>query len=388
MKFHAMLISSALVMWSCSPTIENSQSFRDTPKSVEQIQANLVSESSPAPLQCDLGIKAFETSVYKMVRSQCIACHETGPGPTFAVADINASYARLINYVRFQNIPQSYLVKKGGNQHCKSYGVDCGVDFNRVTAEIQNWWSGGESQCPSTAKNRTEELEMPKNLAKGQHQTMKWDLGTVNPSLANNFLEVEVERFTEPANGQEGSFRFGRPRLMAGGSNLYFRALRFVQNGNLVAKADSYSWIERTIGRNESPVISGAHQILIEEKSNADRVALAFDELSLVGPKKCLHQDVFEKNVYSAMVDRNCFACHAGGPDKEKGIPLAVKNFDMSGTLDRLCGSSLARADSLFPTLSPLISYPLRRANGHPGIFASPGEVTPTWTDWIGSEKD
>src|SRR6187402_713521 len=52
---------------------------------------------------CSQGQTSFQNSVHALVRQRCVACHERGPGPAFAVADVAQSYAHILRYVQFDD---------------------------------------------------------------------------------------------------------------------------------------------------------------------------------------------------------------------------------------------------------------------------------------------
>ena len=94
-------------------------------------QSSLLGLGSRAAL-----IRAFSTSLYPYVRTNCAACHGGSQSPKFASADPTSAYDEVKDRVSFNNPDLSTLVRKSKDGHC---GQPCTTDGSQVTNLILSW---------------------------------------------------------------------------------------------------------------------------------------------------------------------------------------------------------------------------------------------------------
>lgn len=99
-------------------------------------------------------VTSFETTVYPLLRANCVNCHDAaGPGaPRIAHVDSSTAWSAVVDNqkVNFSDLAQSRLVRRlGSDLHfCWS---DCQDDATQMLTEIQNWQNAIESAGGSTA---------------------------------------------------------------------------------------------------------------------------------------------------------------------------------------------------------------------------------------------
>src|SRR5262249_48872626 len=146
---------------------------------------------------CVVGREAFEKTVYSYIRdsNRCVRCHrDQGPGPSFASDDVNTSYARLKRLANPQDPAKSTFVLFGGNDHC-----GCGVTPELLKNLVDDWWTGGENQCPQPGRYLSDVVPIPE-LGKAQSgwTELKIPLNRILDSLSGAYFQVEVENFADP----------------------------------------------------------------------------------------------------------------------------------------------------------------------------------------------
>ncbi len=111
-------------------------------------------------------------------------------------------------------------------------------------------------------------------------------------------------------------------------------------------------------------------------------VAIGFEVLEEGTVQECKALATFEKKVFSQMEEFKCAKCHA--PTSKSGARL---KFPMTNDIAALCRDSLQRVHRTDPeNLSPLIQYPLRKANGHTLIISNWQFAKKDWLKWIAEE--
>jgi hypothetical protein len=342
---------------------------------------------------CDQGLTAFQNSVHALVRERCVACHERGPGPAFAVPDVAQSYAHILRYVNFDDIPNSYFVTKGGNMHCQLYGVNCQTNQADVEAVLRGWWDAGEDSCPRKGRFFSEAVALPTELPSRQQGfvPMRWSLQTIDQSLLRGAVfEVEVQKFADAGQDAPGAYRFRKPRLASPDKHLRVENVKLLVNGKFDVLANAYTAIASSVtakaipsaGALGQPVLSAKPMIVPEDIAGADKIVVSFEVLQQESAARtCRAQTSFTQNVLPVVTARNCRGCHGDAAQ------VAGQRFFMSADNGALCNEFLQRVDFNVLMNSPLIDYPLRGANDHARIIPRLDEVTPAWTDWIRAER-
>ncbi len=351
---------------------------------------------------CEEGMAAFETTVHPFVRENCAGCHENegGPaiGPSFAVEQVKKSYSRIRRLTNFADVDGSRFVEHGGNQHCATYGIECGITHEKVREVVMAWWEAGEKSCRA-GQVFTEPAPLPANLpyaVDGAYVPMRWPLDSLGTEFIGSVFEIEVQKFIDASEQGKGAYRFRRPRLLAAAQPLDIRTVRVLVNDKFDVAATVFEQIDQRVGaapipasgEPPHPLLSSKPLLVIDDQGQAsDQIVISFERLSLAeAAPSCAAFDEFEANVYPVMVARNCSGCHGGGnagsPD-----PAAVARFDMNLDLPALCAAAVQRIDFHSAGTSVLIDFALRGVHGHPKVIPVVAEVVPAWTDWVESER-
>lgn len=345
---------------------------------------------------CDNGVKAFEASVHKLLRQDCIGCHDTGGiGPAHSVAEPQKSYGRILAYVDWRNIDGSRLVTKGGNQHCLQHpGGKCTSTQADIKRVLKEWWENGQKDCPNVGRFVTKPVPVPDPLPKGPGAaTMRWQLGSIDPSLAGASLEMEILQGTRAGRVE---YVLRKPRLTVGKEPVRFSSVNFLVNGKHDYFASVYTLLDAHISLplapegstlSPVPVLSSVPVIVGQDQPTGDEISLAFEMVEVAPNPDCRHIAAFENDVLPVFQARRCYSCHGGGPDNLTGRAPANEAFPMRLSMAKLCSASLQRSGVRFQTDSPLISFPLKGSMGHPRVLLGTSEIHPAWTDWLRAEK-
>jgi mono/diheme cytochrome c family protein len=348
-----------------------------------------LSGSSP----CDAGQKAFEKTVFPLIRTHCLFCHGgNGPGPGFAVPEAQDSYRRVLNYVNFEELKESRLAKVGGNYHCfTKFGFDCGVKTPEpILAALDGWKSGGQDACPSAGRVFTSDFAVPAGLP-GRAQgfvPVVFDLSELGGKFKGASLRMEMQRFAEWTPDFKGAYRFRKPRLtLAQGASMAVKGIRVLVNGQWDPLADRYVSIDQVVGHAPFPVLSTGPLIVIQGKEAGDRISLSFETLEEAPSPLCGALDQFKLAVKPVLQARACYHCHGGGPAGSQGVQDALVALDLRGSDADACVRALERVSFAQPLGSAWIAYPFSGLFGHLRAIPAIGEVQPGWTDWIEAER-
>lgn len=81
-------------------------------------------------------VTAFASTVYPLVRANCVSCHGASQSPMFAHANVSTAFNYAINIVSFANPELSTMVRKIRDGHC---GIACSTDGSQLIALIDQW---------------------------------------------------------------------------------------------------------------------------------------------------------------------------------------------------------------------------------------------------------
>jgi len=339
----------------------------------------------------DVGLRSYEKTLFKLVRSRCTHCHDGRQkddgisGPGFAVADLATSYARIRKYVRFDDVAESYLVKRGGNLHClKTYGFDCATKGEELRTAIQAWWEAGEKSSAATfVDSAPEKLPVPSETSSKEFTVVTWDLSQATGD-AGLKLEMEMQVFQESKGEMKGAYRFRKPRLRGASGAYAVKGVKFVLNGKEQTWANSFHSVDKVI--NGAAVLSPAVAIVLQEKTEGDEMRVRFDGLSRTEEEKCHDREGFEKEILAVMKVRDCFACHGGGPDRHAGESQAKAAWDMAVSDEELCVDVKQRCDGKNARQSAFVYYALKGIHRHPRIIPFAYELEPEFSQWVARE--
>ncbi len=344
------------------------------------------------------GVRAFRTSVYALVRRNCVRCHgglRDGPaiGPSFAVDDILASYQFLRRIVRFDNIPESRLVRTGGNLHCREYGIDCATDGAAIRLQIERWWEG-EQRMPQT---RLVSAAIRPASAPGSDPEawipMRFPIAELVNARGNAFLDLEIQRFRSGRPDERGAYRFRKPRIATSRSSLFVNDIRILVDGVDHPGATAFQDIHTTISARSIPregplpfPLLSTHTVIIPRERDADvPISVSFGSLVIGEEASCHSLETFRREILPVIERRDCYVCHSGGPRNRVGRSPARDRYNMAGSVERQCAQALQRGNPRNPGQSSFVRYAVEGLNGHPRWL--PGqELDPEFTDWMRSE--
>lgn len=352
--------------------------------------------------ECTDGIHAFSESVHPLVTNNCSGCHDrregTQNGPRFAVQDLAESYAMVSRYVNFDDLDSSIFVTKGGNQHCSSYGINCGVDFAQIKEKLNAWWTGGENLCLRRGKYQAPAFTLPADVpdrAAG-FKSLRWDLGSIRADLQGASFEMEAQIFARPSEATKGAYRFRAPRLVVANGTYAVGNVRVLINGKLDPLANGFTSLNKVVkgqplptdaGKPSAhPTLSSKSLIVVMDKPQGDQLGVSFELLDPAMPRQCKDQAKFEGDVLPVLEARNCYVCHGGGPEAQPGRSPAKDRFGMNAPATELCSRFLERVDFDTVMNSVAVDYSFRGMNDHPRVIPRIDEIQPAWTDWIRSE--
>lgn len=361
------------------------------------------SPTGSAKMKSDEGFKYFKEVFYPYWKDTklCGACHITNQAPQFLTTDLQVAYKTTLNYVNFNDVNRSILIRQSmpnaqGVGHCKNL-ANCKTDGKMMTKMLTEWakidGDGG------VARKRTEEVILP-NLLADEYQTISFDLSKLSPGvdgLKNAFFSIEAKKFTED------SIIFRRPKLASKEAPIYFKDI-VIELSTPTDPIQKFRNLERSVNPKSLdmnalnwqpiPTLSVDRMVALSvDLKQTIKVRIGFADIKVGVPAmKCKNLKGFEENVYNSYVDRRCFFCHSGGPEKFPKLDYepyvnAWKSWDMDDSVEGLCDKSLERANFANPLRSPFIWFALGYDEKHPRGIPYVQEVDPFWTNWINSEK-
>ncbi len=383
--------------------------------------------STPA---CADGQAAYEATVFPLVRNKCIACHDSpalGPeqGPEHSVADVAVSYRRMLSYLNISNLASSRLVTKGGNNHCSSYGVECGVTKADITPVVQAWWDQGQKNCVDVAKFASGSVIVPEKLPtrKEGFTTVSLSLAGLGPEYGSSILQVDIQKFSAKETEGVDAYRLHSPRVIILGTlpAVRFKGIRFLLNGKWDSRANGYTSVEKTVnhslrsprsflevdpptpptpvtpfigfptfGRVEpltragpsGPALTSASLILLSDQGEGkDVLSVAFDSVEVVLPEFCRESGMFEQTILPLVKSRTCTACHSDGSKDA----TALAKFFIPENKSAACAEFLQRARLDAPMQSTLMKVPTGVTGDHLPLLSKP-EQKAALLNWIKAE--
>ena len=308
--------------------------------------------------------------------------------PVFASGDPQKSYEFLSRYVRFNKIEESILVVRAGNGHC---GLAICKDSSDMMAQVEKWWKDGENSCQRNGKFFSEELPVPPTLpsAESGFGTLSFDLAPNGPQFKGVKLLIDAQDYVKASDKSKGAYRFKSPRLVGGTSPIYLSDVKILLNGNYDFGYNPYQAIERTVYFQPdststmgsiSPVLSGQTSIVVKDGVPNPKLQISFSALEVTtGSAACYRGDVFKSEVMGAISTLNCATCH-----QSMANATGARAFDCSAGVEDLCKTATGLVDMKFKRASPLLVFPVKGLEGHPGLKPDELETYSTAiTKWL-----
>lgn len=347
------------------------------------------------------GTKAFYLNVYPIVRQECGRCHaspvNTSSIPDFAQTDVLKSYDVIIKreLVSFEKVETSRLAVKGGTPHGEALGFCQSCDTamrEKLTDAIGKWAAAESADMEENSKLVTAELDIPGTLPNGEgnnlgtFSTMTFPLDKIDSSLAGAQIQIDIQRYAaNPAEGIEGDYRIGKPRIVTAGSAIHFKRIDILFNGAYDPNTAEYQFLENTINAGSNPVLSGDYLIAIDEHSGPDKLSIRFGEIQTSNPVSCSADKLasFQTNI-QPVLNSSCLNCH-GPAGADPKAPTARSRFPMSGDAATICAQASMRVFATDAYGSVLITYPFGQEGGHSlvGTPATAATNRETFAAWI-----
>jgi len=247
---------------------------------------------------CEGGLTAYQQTLYPIQRQYCIACHgDGGMAIGHSVADPKLAYTTTRTLVDFMNVSSSTLLTKVKEQHWMDYGGSgIPVTVDQIQSLIEQWWSGGEAACPSTADLTSTALSIPSDLparASNQFLTLKWDLGATNAKFLGCTLSVDIQQFTPSQNPIPGSYRLKSPRIGCTRAGITVSGVWFPVSGSVQGYENVFASIEQTLSpvpsEDQLVELSQDESIVIQRNFTAnDTLSVLIEHLQLVPADRVL----------------------------------------------------------------------------------------------------
>lgn len=339
--------------------------------------------ASRAKSECDSGIKAFEASLHKLLRNDCIGCHDLPANPQVSapphsVENAHTSYYYNISYVDWTNIENSKIMRRVAEAHWKGKpGGTSKTTEDDMRKVLKAWWEGGQKDCPSLGKF----VSKPTTLAGDFSNWKRVPVSLPNESDALKDAKISVEIKVE-----NNSYYLRKPLIE--GAKLPVRLKRIYAILNGKGFDTPLDLVQATVepeGSGSTSVLSAYTTAIPVETTQTDVLSFGFDDLKAVPKFECKNFEGFQKHVLPELKLRSCYNCHGG--NGKTGEMVAKTRLNMDVPEKDLCRALLTRGNGQYVVESPLIAYPLSGVNGHPPVIPHSGEVLPSWIEWVRSEK-
>lgn len=349
----------------------------------------LLSLSSVAQAQmkpCNSGLDAFKRNLHPVLSEKCVRCHaQGGPGPQYLFqestgsADVARSYDKVKkSYVNFIDVAGSLLVTKGGNGHCKQYGVDCDATATELNEAVQKWWEGGENACVLEGALVTKASPLPSDLASvkdRRYSVLEWNLGEIHPRLSGIMFRLQVQKFSEKSPTTSEAYRFFKPVIYttttstAERRSIQVRGIKVLINGKYDPASTAFAHLNVQTADSEIPFALSTRTMIVlaDQGANTDQITIAFDDVSFNTPIEC--KDVAGFVALMSQFRGTCQSCHNGSAFQ------VTRKFDLSATPEKVCAQFLVRVNKSVVSQSPLFLFGLGHG-GHPMVFRNEDEAS------------
>lgn len=327
--------------------------------------------------RCQKGIDAFEKTVYAHIRRDCRDCHDDGGFSEISHSshDILKSYQRVISYVNWSNVDDSFFIKKGGNLHCLKYPQEgkCSSDEKTLRELVHQWWESGQKDCPLIGALVSRPTKLNQS---SEPMEIRIDI--------SNLAQVGGLKFEFTAHRENDEYVLSRPRILGESTAIRIKGIGMVQNGRPLTLINGWQSVSVKVLPNTKALLSAITVRVPVELGAEDEISFGFQSLEKVEPFSCQKLTAFENDVLPVLSRRRCYSCHGGGPDNALGIESAHKQLNMNLPIETLCIALWLRGQS--GVESPLIALSLRGMLGHPRSIVLATDIFPAWMEWIRGE--
>ncbi len=244
------------------------------------------------------GYVEFKNGLYAWAQQKnCTACHGSTIKPYFVNPDTTLAYneAKAAGIVDFNNYASSVVISHSGNGHCNVATCTSATNPDELRPLVQAWAKAESSSNPATLpKLLTATLPLPATIPTtmvANPAILRFQLSGLGiPSLANAFIEVEVQMITPDF------YRISRPKIAGNSAAVTVTGLHvFIKGPNDggigTADAEGMIWddLNATADIFARPANLPATRIAANplsrrsiqtpKKSMVDRMTLAFDDI-------------------------------------------------------------------------------------------------------------
>lgn len=339
----------------------------DSADQADRERYKLLASENQMALQedCSKGKKAFADSVHQYIRSanKCLECHDnSGPGPSFAVENLDLSYLRVKSRIQWANPEKSVFVVRGGEDHG---GV--GATEKLLLDLVSKWWDDGEKECKQAGTYVTDPVSIPAlGSPSSGWKKLKFDLKNTDELLAGASLEVEIENFADAIEGSPGAYRVRKPRLINGDHDVTIQGISLLVNGFPENNSGGYAALSVRGSKKSSATLSTKTLIFLKNDVEKDVFSVSIGKILKAEPLNCSNESMFKEKIQPILQNRNCFICHGGGIDGASGVAAARAGWDMIKDFTGLCKDLKLRSYFDDPVQSVFWSFPANSVFGHP----------------------
>lgn len=185
-------------------------------------QSALVFEGNIYGGEDAISYEAFNSSVYQLTRTHCVACH-TNTQPVHASSNLAKAHDSVISQfkVNFTNLPASRIVAKIRDENHNCWG-DCAANAQEMLAAVQSWHEAIKESAPPTP------TPVDSAIVTEETRALEVELNDSTNPLKSNSVNVAVASATRTApmvmgNDVDGDFIWvpenGQPALGATATN-------------------------------------------------------------------------------------------------------------------------------------------------------------------------
>ncbi len=189
------------------------------------------------------GLKAFEQTLYPMLRTSCTKCHgDGGIAIGHSVSNVKIAYLNSKEFVDFENPTKSIFFRRVKSQHwLKNDPTQTGMTENQILEGMRAWYEAGEKNASASFQLQTTEIQLPNTLPSieaGKWQTMNWNLEQQDAVYKGCALKIEIQQSSKATPDFVGSYRVRNPMVRCSGSSFRLSGL-FVAISNETASFEN-----------------------------------------------------------------------------------------------------------------------------------------------------
>jgi hypothetical protein len=339
-------------------------------------------------------VAAFKATVYPLVTAHCAQCHTGTNQPFFAGSDAQSDHDALVQNgkVDLANPANSRLVQRLGQDMHNCWG-DCASNAATMKAAIALWASMMQSSTTSSGSTSTNtsttttpavrmntiEVTVPSTIpgpGGTAFATMSWTLAsaadTITPDIPGATFMLDIQKF------DQYSYLVRNPRIASPSTAVYVADIRISVNGVIRSNDTTFSLVNliSPMGTTATSLSPASMVMLMDKGAGTDQFSISFAKVMASAAGGCKNLAGWQSAVKPVM-QATCVRCHNAG-----------NSFDMAnGTDAQICGRTLGRIDTSFPSNSILVTYPLTGTN-HAGGGGLINQTTAnSWVNWITSER-